>query len=279
MAKIVSAYAVPHTPSFVADVARYGASHEAARFFEPVKRHLDAANADVLVMIQNDHFNTFFFNNWPTFAIGVADRADGPSDQTPGMPNYRVSIEQSLAPLLLDDLVAAGFDFSASHELSLDHAVLVPLHFLAPEMKQPIVPVFINCLIPPLPTACRCFALGQALKAAIESWPSEARVAVIASGSLSLEVGGPRIEPGKTFGVPDQKWAARIVDLVRKSQHRELLAEATPAKMAEAGNVGGELLNWIAMLGMVGTAQPDIVIEQPDLGNAFVAWHLDGENP
>lgn len=278
MAKIVAAYAVPHTPSFVADVAQNGTSHEAARFFTSVKNHLENANVDILVLIQNDHFNTFFFNNWPTFAIGVAESADGPSDQTPDMPQYHVRIEQALASLLLEHLVTAGFDFSASHELSLDHAVLVPLHFLSPEMKRPIVPVFINCLVPPLPTASRCYALGEALKEAIESWSSESRIAVIASGSLSLEVGGPLIEAGKTFGVPDKEWAARVLGFVKTSQHAELLAESTPARMAKAGNVGGELLNWLALLGIVGFAQPEITIEQPALGNAFVAWRLDGAN-
>jgi protocatechuate 4,5-dioxygenase beta chain len=278
VAKIVAAYAVPHTPSFVADVAQTGASHEAARFFASIKSHLDQANADTLVLIQNDHFNTFFFNNWPTFAIGVAKSADGPSDQTPSMQKYQVEIEQSLASLLLEYLVTAGFDFSASHELSLDHGVLVPLHFLTPEMKRPIVPIFINCLMPPLPLARRCYALGQALNKAIETWPVDSRIAVIASGSLSLEVGGPLIEPGKTFGVPDRKWAARVLEFVKNSQHSELLDEATPVRMAQAGNVGGELLNWIALLGIVGSTQPDIVIEQPALGNAFAAWRLDGAN-
>lgn len=192
------------------------------------------------------------------------------------MPRYRVGIEQSLASLVLKYLVTAGFDLTVSHELSLDHAVLVPLHFLAPEMQRPIVPLYINCLVPPLPLARRCYALGQALKEAIETWPGSSRIAVIASGSLSLEVGGPLIELGKNFGVPDKKWAARILDLVKTSQHDKLLAEATPNRMAKAGNIGGELLNWIALLGLVGSTEPNIVIEQPALGNAFVAWRLDG---
>jgi hypothetical protein len=278
VAKIVAAYAVPHTPSFVADVAQTGMSHEAARFFTSIKSHLDEANADTLVLIQNDHFNTFFFNNWPTFAIGVAKSADGPSDQTPGMPKYQVGIEQTLASQLLEFLVTAGFDFSVSHELSLDHAVLVPLHFLTPEMKRPIVPIFINCLVPPLPSARRCYALGQALNRSIENWAVDSRIAVIASGSLSLEVGGPLIEQGKTFGIPDKRWATRVLEYVKRSNHSQLLLEATPEQMAQAGNVGGELLNWIALLGIVGSAQPDILIEQPALGNAFAAWRLDGAN-
>jgi aromatic ring-opening dioxygenase catalytic subunit (LigB family) len=35
------------------------------------------------------------------------------------------------------------------------------------------------------PTPKRCYVLGQALHQAVESWPSDKRVAVIASGGLS----------------------------------------------------------------------------------------------
>ena len=276
MAKIVAAYAVPHTPSFVFDVANTGPSHEAARFFATIKEHLDKAGVDVLVLIQNDHFNTFFFENWPTFAIGVAQTAAGPSDRTPAMPLYKVAIEHGLAKAVLSNLVTCGFDFSACHELTLDHAVLVPLHFMAPDMRRPIVPLYINCLVPPLPTAQRCYALSQQLKRAIEAWPQDKRVAVITSGSLSLEVGGPLMEPGKTFGVPDKPWAAHVIERVKNCEVDQLIVEATAERMAQAGNVGGELLNWIALLGITGANKPDIVIEQPALGNAFAAWTLSG---
>lgn len=276
MAKIVAAYAVPHTPSFVLEVAESGPTHEAARFFATVKTHLEQVGADVLVLIQNDHFNTFFFDNWPTFAIGVASSAEGPSDQTPEMPRYELAIEQSLATSMLASLVDDGFDFSASHELGLDHSVLVPIHFMAPDARQPIVPIYVNCLVPPLPSARRCYALGRSLKKAINDWQSDARVAVIASGSLSLEVGGPRMEPGKTYGVPDKAWALRVLDLVQTARHEELVEESSPARFAKAGNVAGEILNWIVLLGAIGPVQPDIVINQPALGNAFIAWGLGG---
>ena len=62
--------------------------------------------------------------------------------------------------------------------------------------------MFINGLVPPLPAAKRCFALGEAVRKAIHRWPQGLRVAVLASGSFSLEVGGPRINPGEAFDVP-----------------------------------------------------------------------------
>jgi hypothetical protein len=48
------------------------------------------------------------------------------------------------------------------------------------------VPVIINTLYPPnQPTARRCYELGRAVRAAIESFPGDERVAVVGSGGLS----------------------------------------------------------------------------------------------
>ena len=50
----------------------------------------------------------------------------------------------------------------------------------------PLVPVIINTLYPPnQPTARRCYELGRAVRAAIESFPGDERVAVVGSGGLS----------------------------------------------------------------------------------------------
>lgn len=278
MAEIVAAYAVPHTPSFVADVMRDGPSHEAARLFSTVKRHFDSAGIEVIVAIQNDHFNTFFLNNWPTFAIGTAQKASGPSDQTPDMPEYEVVIETALAQAMLASFVEADFDFSSSQYLTLDHSVLVPLHFMNSSMNCSIVPIYVNCLVPPLPSARRCYAMGQALRESIQSWPSDKKIALLASGSLSLEVGGPQMLPGRTFGVPDKEWASQVLSRIAACDHAELLAETRSDRIAAAGNVAGEILNWVSLLGAIGPIKPDLVLEQPELGNAFVAWKLNGGN-
>jgi len=57
---------------------------------------LATAAPDVLIVFTDDHFNTFFLDNFPTFAIGVADATGGPNDQTP-MPHYRVAVPEALA--------------------------------------------------------------------------------------------------------------------------------------------------------------------------------------
>jgi hypothetical protein len=275
MAQLVAAYAVPHTPSFIADAARRGTSFETVQYFSCIRAHLAAAKADVVVMVQNDHFNTFFFNNWPTFAIGKADQTTGPSDQTPEMPIYHLAIQSELARHIHQVCSENDFDFASSEDLEVDHGVLVPLHFLTPTMDKTIVPVFVNCLVPPLPSAHRCHRLGAVIGSAIRGWQKSVRVAFLASGSLSLEIGGPLIEPGKTFGVPDKSWAAWIVDCLASGKHDDIVAAATSERMARAGNVGGELLNIITLLGAIENAIPDILINQPELGNAFAAWGFE----
>jgi aromatic ring-opening dioxygenase catalytic subunit (LigB family) len=279
MAELVAVYAVPHTPSFVAEVQLNGDRSETSRYFGKIKRHLDQAKPDVILTVNNDHFNTFFFDNWPTFAIGISEATSGPNDQTPGMPRYNLKVEASAARYILSHLIREGFDFTSSVDFEIDHGALVPLHFLTPSMSLPIVPVFINCVVPPLPTSTRCYELGRSIAAAVRTWERDVRVAVVASGSLSLEIGGPRVDLDKTFGIPDPSWASWILDRITLSEHDALLAQATEPRMLGAGNVAGELLNWIIALGVVGASPPQILINQPDLGNAFAAWNAKGERP
>jgi protocatechuate 4,5-dioxygenase beta chain len=276
MADIVAVYAVPHTPSFVAEVQLNGARSETAQFFSKIRSHLDEAKPDLIITVNNDHFNTFFFDNWPTFAIGAADRTAGPNDQTPGMPWYELRVDSAAARHILRSLIEEGFDITSSLEFEIDHGALVPLHFMTPAMTLPFIPVFINCVVPPLPTARRCHALGVALAQAVRSLTTTNRVAIVASGSLSLEVGGPRAFPDRTFGVPDPEWASWILERIQLCEHNRLIEAATEARMLEAGNVAGELLNWIIALGIVGPMPPTILINQPELGNAFAAWGRNG---
>ena len=71
MAEIVAGIGLPHTPGSPALVAREGPQCETARFYAEVAKHLDAVKPDVLVIFTDDHFNTFFLDNFPTFAIGI----------------------------------------------------------------------------------------------------------------------------------------------------------------------------------------------------------------
>jgi protocatechuate 4,5-dioxygenase beta chain len=274
MAEIVAAYGVPHTPAFPALVAKEGPGCETAKLYAEIAKRLHAARPDVLVIYTDDHFNTFFLDNFPTFAIGIAEATSGPNDQTP-MPSYTVAVEASLATHMRTHGMRVGFDLSLVQDFDVDHAIMVPLHFITPDMAIPIVPIFVNGLAPPLPSSRRCFALGEAVAAAIRSWPAAKRVAVIGSGSFSLEIGGPKIPPGERAGTPDPGWARRVQAHLEAARVTDLVDEATTARMLRAGNIGGELLNWIAMLAVVGDRKPIFIEPQINHGHAYAAWTLD----
>ena len=113
------------------------------------------------------------------------------------------------------------------------------------------------------------------LKGAIAGLPGSLRVAVIATGSFSLEIAGPRVDPGDRHGIPHQAWCTHLHGRIRNAEIDEILAEATPEQMWKAGNVGGELLNWIVMLGTVGRTKPVFVADDAvTAGHGYAVWSL-----
>jgi hypothetical protein len=269
MAEIVAGFGVPHTPMFPELVEREGPQCETAQLYRAVAEHLEAVQPDVLVVFDSDHLNTFFYNNLPAFCVGVADQTEGPNDSNAKIPHYVVPVAEGMARQVHQAGTKQGFDLAQSQEFEVDHSILVPLHFLTPHMQIPILPVFINGVAPPLPLAQRCYALGQMIRAAVEAWPGQERVALLASGSFSLEVSGPRM------GITDYGWMNTVLDCLSRARSRHLMDQATEERMVAAGNVSGELLNWIALLGAVGRRRPKLLEPQMSHGHAYGVWRWD----
>jgi Catalytic LigB subunit of aromatic ring-opening dioxygenase len=272
MAEIVAAAGVPHTPAFPGLVEREGPQSETAQLYGEIRSRLEDCGTDVLVMFDSDHLNTFFFDNLPALSVPTADQARGTNDGTPGMRDRSVRLAPDLAAEVLSGLTARGYFPSRNARLSLDHSVMVPMHFLDPGERMALLPVYLNGLAPPLPPAAVCQALGDGVRAIIEAWDSPLKVALVASGSFSLEVGGPRIADNAIAGVPDPDWVRHVSRRLKTGQTAELVAEATTQRMRQAGNVGGELLNWIALLGAVGARPPEVFEQQAGLGHSYAAW-------
>ncbi|MGB6535350.1 MAG: extradiol ring-cleavage dioxygenase [Xanthobacteraceae bacterium] len=272
MAQIVAGFGVPHTPVFPHFVKRDGPDCEIAKLFGAQKNELAVARPDLIFMFDTDHLNTFFLNDLPIFAVGIDRSFKAPNDEPRDVPNYIVPSHRDFAAHVRAAAIAAGFDVAMTQNFSVDHSITVPLHFLTPDMQVPVVPFFISGHLPPLPKAARCYALGQAVARAIEGWPEQKRVVIMGSGSFSLEVGGPRMAPGRSDGVPDPDWAMRVIKLLEARETDRLIAEATEHQMLKAGNVGGELLNWIAMLGAIGDRKPNYIAPQMQNGHAYGVW-------
>jgi len=282
MAEIVGAFATPHMPNSPRQVEREGAGSEVGQLFQAVRDHVEAVDPDVLIVFDTDHFAMWFYDRLPTFAIGVAEMTSGPgTDDWPGLVSYReVPVHEPLARYLHTTGIENGFDFTLTEEFTVDHSIIVPLHFLnadmeALRMKRPMVPVWVNGIAPPLPRARRCYALGEMVRRAVEAWPGGLRVGAVASGALSGDIGGPRARDGQPAGPPDEAWVTQVVSRLRKGEVDELLNEATQERILQAGNVTGEMLNWIALLGFVGGRTPRLLEPQLSGGNAYGAWRWD----
>jgi len=273
MAELVIGIGVPHTPFFPGIAKAQGTTAQVTVLFDQVRRELEAAAPDLILMFTADHFVSFFFNNMPTFSISTFARADGPHELSRMMPQYSVRGHPLFAQGLLRYGIENGFDLACAEEMKLDHAAMVPLHFLTPRMNVPVVPIYIKALVEPLPRAERCFALGQMIRNYIDNWQGAERIVAIGSGSFSLEVGGPRM------GQINRQWYEFVLERLRNGETEQLVRAATEQAMLAAGNTGGELLLWLALLGTLGRCELKFIephASPPDAprdAHAFAAWN------
>ena len=248
MAHIVGAITTSHVPAIGRAIAKdlQNDSYWKPFFdgFPPVCQWLSEVKPDVAVVIYNDHGLNFFLDKMPTFSVGAApsyrnaDEGWGLADMAPFQGN------QDLSWHLINSLVNDEFDITTCQEMLVDHAFCLPMALLWPDAdargRWPVttVPVCLNTVQFPLPTAARCYKLGEAIGRAVASWDSDARVVIIGTGGLSHQLDGQRAGfINKQFDlqfmdslVRDPAWATRfsIHELVEK-----------------VGTQGIELLMWL----------------------------------
>jgi len=96
----------------------------------------------------------------------------------------------------------------------------------------------------PLPTARRCYKLGQAIRKAVSSYPDNLKVVVLGTGGMSHQL------QGKRFGFMNEKFDQWFLDELERDP--EGLAEISHQKiMEEAGAEAVELIMWLTMRGAV----------------------------
>ncbi|MBV9326204.1 MAG: extradiol ring-cleavage dioxygenase [Chloroflexi bacterium] len=276
MAELVGAFGVPHMPNSPLSV-RTEPRGELAQLFGMVRDHLDAVDPDFLVLFDTDHFATWYYEKLPVFAVGVAHETSGPgTDDWPGLTSFlNIPVAEALARHIYVCGLDHGFDLTLTEEFTVDHSVTVPLEMLNPAMERPFVPFWVNGIAPPLPLSRRVFAAGQMVRQAIDALPGDARVAVVASGAISGDIGGPHASPGGPGAPADEAWVRFAVECMRECKTNDLLNAATRERLQRAGNVTGEVLNWIALLGAVGERRPRQIEQQLRGGNAYAAWRWD----
>jgi gallate dioxygenase len=249
MATIVGAVASSHTPTigFALDTRKQDDPAWTPIFeaYKPVQAWLAEKKPDVLVIVFNDHVTSFFFDHYSQFALGigesyaVADEGGGPRALPP------VRGHAALSHHIAAGLVTDEFDLSYFQDKPLDHGCFSPLSMLWPHdptWPGAIVPLQIGVLEFPIPSARRCYKLGQSLRKAIESYPDDLKVALVATGGLSHQVHGERC------GFNNPEWDVEFLDLIEKDPER--LAGMTIGEFARRGGFeGAEVIMWLVMRG------------------------------
>ncbi len=254
---IVFACAVSHAPGMTAwtEAAPKDQAEKFLGGYRELGRNLAASRPDVLVALTVEHWTNFFLNQMPTFCIGRADYYNGPVEEWLRIPKARVPGDPQLSAELLGACFAGGFDPTFSDELLFDHATMLPLHFLNPQMAIPVVPVIINTLTPPMPTPKRCFALGGCLGDKLEQ--SQKRVAIIATGGLSHWPGEAK------HGKINASFDKQFLDTLISGDKKRLKAYAHEEINAEAGSGGHEIRTWIALAGAVPAWKAELLAYEP----------------
>lgn len=277
MAQLVLAATTPHNPllwramrdPMPDDLAPIAANF--ARIRQAVTEH----DVDLMIVIGTDHLRQFFYDNSPAFVVGKADTYHGTWEnevRTFGMEQVELEGSRELADQITGRTVLPEtVDFSVSLEWRLDHSFVIPLQYVRPELDLPIVPVHTNASMPPVPSVRRFVALGTHLRTAIEAWDSDARVAILTSGHMANDVGGPR-----TFaGSPDPAFDAAAAGWMREGDLDGAIRVCDDFdRMIEAGSMTYQYLNAITALAAMEGRPADLaeVTESRFASSPFFVW-------
>ncbi len=221
---------------------------------------------DVLVVIGDDQLEQFRHDLMPMFCVywGETLRVGGNSGHGHGSQLWNApelaKIQQAaaraeserpaapdLAKQMIDSLRSEGFDIAASNSLregrSVGHAFAFVYDHLLPGCEIPVLPIMINTFFPPnQPSPARCYALGQAVRRAIESWDPEKRVTLVASGGLS-------------HTIIDEEIDHMTLDAMLEHDARAICG--LPEDRLNLGT--SEIRNWIALAGAMEAEQMQLI--------------------
>jgi len=277
MGEIVAATALSHAPGLTGwlDRATQETQRALTEGYREIGRLLRAARPDVIIGVANDHLLNFPPSNVPDFCVGTAPRWSGPAEWFRDWLNvapYELPGHPDLAHALVREGARAGVNFAFATDLLFDDNWSVPLAFLTPAHDVPLVPIHMNCVVPPLPAPARCIEVGRVIGEIVRRHrPPGERVAIMATGGLSHDPGGP-----KYFAV-DEAFDRWFLDLLAQGSSERVLREVTLERMAAAGDGGTtELLAWLVALGAVGDQPARTVCYEPAAalrcGMGAVVW-------
>ncbi len=214
------------------------------------------ADLDALIVIGDDQHEQFFEDNMPAILVYWGETIENNplhmEDDAPefwrkarsqfhaGKETRQYPVDSKLGLGLIESLIEQGFDVSHSRKLSKEHGEGHAFGFvhvrMMPDRVIPIVPIALNTYFPPnQPRPRRCYALGQAVRKAVQKENGDKRVGILASGGLSH------------FTV-DEELDRGVLDALKRNDGAAL--SAIPVQKLNSGN--SEIRNWITVAGAAG---------------------------
>src|ERR1700716_1418474 len=199
VAKIVASVNCSHVPAIG---AAWDLGKTDTPYWEPVFKGFDFSKKwiadlkpDVIILVYNDHASAFSVELIPTFALGCAGEFK-PADE--GWGPRSVPVVQGhpvLAAHIAQSVILDEFDLTIVNKMDVDHGLTVPLTLMfgRPESwPVKVIPVAVNVIQYPPPTSNRCFALGEAIRRAVQSYPEDLDVQIWGTGGMSHQLQGQR---------------------------------------------------------------------------------------
>jgi len=261
---------------------RHAAYHAA---IAALNARISAARIDTFVVISNPH-QIYPQEPQPVFGIYLGETIPMTEDRTIELGRRRFNqgsaagaeqypSDPALAAHLMDALIDAGFDLACTDRFRdgtlLEHAYAAMYeHYF--DRPRPLVPIVLSRYLPNQATPARCYALGRALRRAIEDWGEERRVAVVASGGLSHQVIDEELDRTVIAALTGKDVPA----LTSLPRDRLNGAPGTP-----------EILNWVTLAGVMEDVPMTLIDYIPAYrsllgtghGLAFGYWSADEGAP
>ena len=259
-ARITASVYSSHVPAIGAaiDLGKTGEPYWQPLFagYEPSKQWMREHLPDVVFLVYNDHATSFDLGVIPTFAIGTAAEFE-PADEGYGpRPVPKVMGHPELASHIAQSVIQQDFDLTIVNDLKVDHGLTVPMNLLfgsPAAWPVKVIPFHVNVVQYPVPSGQRCFALGQAIRRAIESYDEPLKVQIWGTGGMSHQLQGPRA------GLINAEWDNRFLDRLI-ADPAELATMPHIEYVREAGSEGIELVMWLiargAMSDVAGSGKP-----------------------
>jgi len=249
MAKIIGGVTSSHIPA-VGNALTHQKTQEPywKRFFDgyqPAQAWLREKRPDVAIVVYNDHGLNFFLDKIPTFALGCADRYQNDDEGWALQSVAPFKGDAQLSWHIAESLISQEFDICTCQEMKVDHGFVNPMRVLFGDgAAWPVttIPLAVNTVQHPVPTALRCYKLGQALRSAIESYPGDLDVVVFGTGGMSHQLQGERA------GLIDVEFDLDCMDKIA-ADPLWMTRFSNAEIMRRAGTEGIETIMWLVMRG------------------------------